>query len=185
MPAAAAPATLLPRHMLAPLLGLLIALNVLAWWWFTQPGGSSAPAQAESPATAARSPAAGTMPANAVPDGPAGERDPVETVLSVLPARALRAGMGASAALPALPVTPGVRAAEAPAVLPRQAAAEPVARAKAPGADDGPRARCSDRNFLSQLVCMKRECGDPALQNHPECVKMHEQEQALRRAHER
>jgi hypothetical protein len=43
-------------------------------------------------------------------------------------------------------------------------------------ASAGPRARCGDRNFLSMLICMKRECELPALQSHPECVKMREQE---------
>ena len=45
----------------------------------------------------------------------------------------------------------------------------------------GPRARCGDRNFLSLLVCMKRECEAPALAAHPECVKMREQEEAMQR----
>jgi hypothetical protein len=40
----------------------------------------------------------------------------------------------------------------------------------------GPSARCGDRNFLSKLICMKRECEQAALQSHPECVKMREQE---------
>jgi hypothetical protein len=45
-------------------------------------------------------------------------------------------------------------------------------------ADAGPRARCGERNFLSMLVCIKRECEAPSLRNHPECVKMREQEEA-------
>jgi hypothetical protein len=30
------------------------------------------------------------------------------------------------------------------------------------------------------LICMKRECEQSALQSHPECVKMREQEEAQR-----
>lgn len=182
-PPATQPATLLPRHLLAPVLGLLVALNVLAWWWFTQSSGPS-PAKTDAPAVAAQ-PNGGAVPANAVQERLANERDPVETVLSVLPARSLKAGVGASGVSPAAPATPGARAPEAPVMLPRQAAVEPVARSRSAAVDDGPRARCGDRNFLLQLVCMKRECSEPALQNHPECVKMQEQEQALRRSHER
>jgi hypothetical protein len=40
--------------------------------------------------------------------------------------------------------------------------------------------RCGDRNFLSLLICMKNQCEQPALRNHPECVKMREQEEAQR-----
>jgi len=34
--------------------------------------------------------------------------------------------------------------------------------------------------FLSLLICMKRECDQAALQSHPECVKMREQEEFQR-----
>jgi hypothetical protein len=44
----------------------------------------------------------------------------------------------------------------------------------------GPRARCGDRGFLSMLICVKRECEQPSLQGHPECVKLREQEERNR-----
>ena len=37
-----------------------------------------------------------------------------------------------------------------------------------------------DRGFLSMLMCMKRECEQPALHSHPECMKMREQEDSQR-----
>jgi hypothetical protein len=48
-----------------------------------------------------------------------------------------------------------------------------------------PRARCGERNFFSMLVCIKRECGDPAVSAHAECVKLREQEAAGRARAER
>jgi hypothetical protein len=39
-----------------------------------------------------------------------------------------------------------------------------------------PRMRCGDRNFLSMLVCLKRECADPAVSAHAECVTLRQQE---------
>jgi non-specific serine/threonine protein kinase len=42
----------------------------------------------------------------------------------------------------------------------------------------GPRARCGDRRFIALLVCMKQQCLQPALQDHPECRRMREMEQA-------
>ena len=63
------------------------------------------------------------------------------------------------------------------------AAATNPARTQTAGADAlGPRARCGDRNFLSLLVCMKRECEAPSLAGHPECVRMREQEEAAQRS---
>jgi hypothetical protein len=72
--------------------------------------------------------------------------------------------------------------------MPQAAAPKPRASADAASAPlpaqanaaTGPRARCGERNFLSMLICVKRECEAPALQNHPECVKMREQEDAQR-----
>jgi hypothetical protein len=41
-----------------------------------------------------------------------------------------------------------------------------------------PRARCGERNFFSMLLCLKRECQNPAVSAHAECVKLREQEAA-------
>ncbi len=153
------------------LLGGLLVLNVLAWWWFTRPSATepAAPqvaAQAASPAVAAPLPA---------------EAAASETIMSILPARspATRVSSADSTAVP----------------RPADGADSPV-RARAPGeaapptvaaiaaitaaAATGPRARCGERNFLSMLICVKRECEQPSLQSHPECVKMREQEDGQR-----
>jgi hypothetical protein len=163
-PPAAAPAVPrgLPQRGLVGVLAGLVALNILAWWWFTRPDPAP-PAVAAAPAPAA---VAAAPPASAA----SAAAEPVETILSVLPARVS-------------PPAPGPTATAVPAAV-GTAATTPVAGARPGGAADaalGPRARCGDRNFLSLLVCMKRECDAPALSGHPECVKMREQEEASHR----
>jgi serine/threonine protein kinase len=186
-PAGPAARTAPSRRTLLQLLALLIALNIASWWYFTQPSApepardaaplAAVPAPAALPTPAAESPAASTA---------AVRSDPVETVLSVMPPRLQRpasapTGAAASSVAPvnATPPAGSVTVAAPPA------AAMPARTGAAPGVADaaaGPRARCGDRNFLSQLVCMKRECDDPALRGHPECVKMREQEEAGQRS---
>jgi hypothetical protein len=110
-----------------------------------------------------------------------------ETILSVLPARAQRGpARAASAPTPVTaarnPDTPPPRSAPIDAAAPRVADAtagrtpKPVAAAES----TDPRARCGERNFFSMLVCLKRECQNPALSAHAECVKLREQEASHR-----
>lgn len=198
------------RRQQGTLLAILLLLNVLAWWWFTRSGSpGAAPLQAGAAAAAAASrpsAAASVAGGGTIAQPPVTDVGPSETVLSVLPARAPRTqaseppkastpsgGADASAAAPrtaaesaappraadaaaALPLPAG----SAPGVRPRNAAATPPAAVPDPTSD--PRARCGDRSFLSLLVCMKRECESAALRNHPECVKMREQEEAQRQS---
>ena len=195
--APAAPA----RRSLLPVLAFLVALNILAWWWFTRQGdgvpGAPAVVASESAATTAVPASAATATAVAPTAaasmaGPTRATEPAETILSVLPARAPRpavvVGADGSTAAQALPATPPaavaapstgatpLRSTDLPAAVGRAGATTPVAPATADG--QGPRARCGDRMLLTLLVCMKRECEAPALRNHPECVKMREQEDA-------
>ncbi len=197
------------RRQQGVLLAILLLLNVLTWWWFTRSTSSGTePRQATAApaaATARPSIAASAAGGGTTVQPPVTDVGPSETVLSVLPARAPRAA--ASAPPSALPnAAPPPRGAEPPAAAPRvateavsplraadAAAATPAASAAgvrprnvagspsvaAPDATMGPRARCGERSFLSLLVCMKRECEAAALRNHPECVKMREQEEAL------
>ncbi|MDH4061982.1 MAG: protein kinase [Aquincola sp.] len=180
------------RRQSLVVLALLLVLNVLAWWWFARAGGhvdrvlpGLAAGMASTPASA---------PASEALAAPRPGIEPNETVLSVLPPRVPRAG--ASTPADAAPL----RSTEPIAAAPRSVGdgvslrpGEPVTTAEARGrtaasgplaavvdAMQGPRERCGDRNFLSQLVCMKRECESAALRTHPECVKMREQEEAQR-----
>ena len=190
-PAAARPSS----RALMPVLLLLIALNVAAWWYFTKPSAADRaqePARTVDAAPAAPPAAVPTVAAAAEPAAspPAVARTdpPQETILSVMPARPPRAASapstGSSAAPPIAAPTaaPGVTAAVPSAAAPTPATTNAAARTAAPTVvADGPRARCGDRNFISMLVCMKRECDDPTLRSHPECVKMREQEDASQR----
>jgi hypothetical protein len=114
-----------------------------------------------------------------------------ETILSVLPARVPRAASApaSAATLPRLAdALPRAASAIGPVASAPLVAVRPARAASgvAPVAElQGPRARCGERNFLSMLVCVKRECGDPALANHPECVKLREQEEAGTRSQQR
>ncbi len=176
--AAAAPARTSPR--LLGVLAVLLLLNLLAWWWFTRSPPSPA---AAAPADVAAKPV-GAAPAASVAK-PAQDSDGAETILSVMPARATAARPPASAPLGTAGVgaRPGEAAsasASAPPARPRAGNDAAAAQAVTNTAAFGPRARCGDRNFLSMLICVKRECEAPALQGHPECVKMREQEETQR-----
>ncbi len=196
-PAAPAPSSsLLPRRSSVAVLAALMVANVLAWWWYTR---GEAPTRAERApvAAAAPSPAAITAPAASATvmtapgiaeSAPAATARPAdaggtETILSVLPARAPR--NAASAATLSTAASAPVRGLDTP--LPRVAPLDPAAprvadatagrAVKAIGAEStDPRARCGERNFFSLLLCIKRECQNPAVSAHPECVKLREQE---------
>jgi hypothetical protein len=202
--AASAPAprsALLPQRSSMLVLAGLVALNVLAWWWFTRGDAphSDARASALAPALAAPARAASApAPAAAMTTAPVPSAEPAETILSVLPARAPRpsaaaasaplAATAASAATarmlepPPLPRAPALDSAATPRVAdtaanrgPRPAVADPI----------DPRARCGERSFLSMLVCIKRQCTEPAVAAHAECVRLREQEGAPTRDSDR
>ena len=188
--ATAAPARTSPR--LRGVLATLLVLNLLAWWWFTRSPPSPA---AAAPEAAAAVPALVAKPAGAAPAAsvatpataakPAQDSEGAETILSIMPARPTAARPPASGAVSTAGV--GVRPAEAasaaaapPPARPRAVNDAAAAQAVTNSVAFGPRARCGDRNFLSMLICVKRECEAPALHSHPECVKMREQEETQR-----
>ena len=158
------------------LLGALLMLNALAWWWIMRPASPADAAPAAVQVAAPALPAAAASAARA-------DAERTETILSVLPARdtSPRVVSAASAALPRLPETADMptRTGGAPVatITSSPAAATPAVLTTAAL---GPRARCGDRNFLSMLICMKRECEQAAMFSHAECVKMREQEESQR-----
>ena len=163
------------------LLGALLLLNLLAWWWFALRSSSGPAVAPPALATAALVPPAPlASAAMAMPSKPALPADMAasETILSILPARNAPARVPVAASVP----VPRPAEAAAPLPLPRPrppAEATPFPMTAATAAA-GPRARCGERNFLSMLICVKRECEQAALHNHPECVKMREQEDTQR-----
>ena len=180
------PAAARPTRSLGLLAGLVV-LNLLAWWWFTrttasepvlppvQAASAPAPAAPMVPSTPAPPVTARTEPpsVSARPE-PGREAAATETVLSVMPARPSTTRPASAAdAGPARPPEPVA----AVTTRPRPGNEAPAAAA---AVADGPRARCGDRNFLSMLICVKRECEQPALHGHAECVKLREQEEMQR-----
>ena len=175
----------------------------LAWWWFTRgdaaqrqqatpiataaPKPAAPPASANTPKVAATitlPPAASAVAITATPSNSGGN----ETILSVLPARAPRASSNAASAAAATRVldTPLPRSPAIDAAAPRVADATAGALAKpAPALSADPRVRCGERNFFSMLICLKRECQNPALSAHAECAKLREQEAAQSSSNER
>jgi hypothetical protein len=80
-----------------------------------------------------------------------------------VPERARTAAEPAEAAAPPSPVV----ATSAP---------PPPSIASAPSAN----ALCADRAFIARAVCLESECAKPALRQHPQCVRMREQQETLR-----
>jgi hypothetical protein len=71
----------------------------------------------------------------------------------------------------ATPLAPAAARATTPvqaAAMPRRAAVERAT----PALPADPRERCGDRNFISQVACMKRECERPEFSGHAECRRM-------------
>ena len=160
------------------------------------PAASVAPPTMPAPALAARDAAVATpAPAGSQPDAQAA---------------VLIAGAAASAALsasadttpvahkPARPpaaattaATPPARAASRPGrktperVQPATETVQlsvpstPVAP-PSPAAPAAPGTLCGDRAFIARAVCLQSECSKPALRQHPNCVRMREQQEVLR-----
>jgi len=73
----------------------------------------------------------------------------------------------------------GERAAERLAERAERRAATAASRPE-PRRDDAPAELCAGRNFLTRLFCLKRECSKPEYRQHPQCVRLREQEEANR-----
>ncbi len=173
---------------LVRLLAALLLLNLLAWWWFTRPAPASVPAvplatpSLAQPVAAASAVAAPTVAAAATRAMPV-EAAASETILSILPARSAAARAPATASTAAPRPADAVDSAARPRPI-AYATPAPAAAVVGPGPDAGPdagpRARCGERVFLSMLICIKRECEQPALHSHPECLRLREQEDMQR-----
>lgn len=58
-------------------------------------------------------------------------------------------------------------------------APEPPKPAPPPAAPSQSAGLCADSRFLAHALCLQRECSKAALQQHPQCVRMREQQRAL------
>ena len=63
-----------------------------------------------------------------------------------------------------------------PPAAPQVASPRP---APPPAPASPPAGLCADSRFLAHALCLQRECGKPALQQHPQCVRMREQQRAI------
>jgi serine/threonine protein kinase len=212
---ASAASRLPQRSSLMVLAALAVLNVLAWWWFtrseappapVTAARPAAAPAAADGPSGgSAEYPVIGTAAADTAPATPAAGAGN-ETILSVLPARLPKAAPAASAvgtaAVATLPasaaVAPLARPGDAPlartplvdaaaARVAADAAARSASAALKPAVVDAgdPRARCGDRNYFSLLVCLKRECQNPVLAAHPECVRLREQEAGARPSSER
>jgi len=71
-------------------------------------------------------------------------------------------------------VSPRASERQARAAARREAESSDAARASSPAEV------CGGRFFLSRVFCMKRECGKPEFAQHPQCVRLRQQEEANR-----
>ena len=71
-------------------------------------------------------------------------------------------------------VSPRASERQARAAARREAESSDSARASSPAEV------CGGRFFLSRVFCMKRECGKPEFAQHPQCVRLRQQEEANR-----
>jgi len=186
------PAEAPPRKRHAWLWGLVALVAVVAlggalWRGDTRPD-TAPPQAAATPAGAAASsspaavePASPASTASAAPPPlPAASSAPIPSASSAAPAAPARPSTAARRSKPSPPAAE--LGASVPAeVAPPAAAAPPEPVASAPARPAPPRELCADTRFLNRAVCLQNECSKPGLRQHPQCVQMREQQDALRR----
>lgn len=192
----------------AAILGSLAALLVLGsmgWLWSpsaaTPAASQAAQATDTTPAGVAKQRLDGAAPIHA--PAPAPESEAVARAVDAV--QALRAGSTvpdasadvepAAAATAALQPTPArstatrdrkARAPQPPAAAAARAEARPQAEITASAAaiapaPAAPATLCEDSRFFAHAVCLQNECSKPAMQQHPQCLRLHELQDSLRR----
>lgn len=183
-------------------LAALLVLGSMGWLW-GPPAATPAASQATdtTPAGVAKQRLDGAAPIDA--PAPAPESEAVARAVDAV--QALSAGSTvpdasadvepAAAATAALQPTPArstatrdrkARAPQPPAAAAARAEARPqveitasaAAIAPAPAA---PATLCEDSRFFAHAVCLQNECSKPAMQQHPQCLRLHELQDSLRR----
>ena len=92
-------------------------------------------------------------------------------------ASAVRQTSTSGSARPESPATVRPQPAATGEALP---ASDPAERPR-PSVASSPKEACGNRVFIAQAICMKRQCAKPRFTQHPQCVKLREQEAAHRR----
>ena len=145
-----------------------------------------APAPATPPASETVVPAALVLPASSAPVATASAPDAAGSASSTPHAEAAPAHP-ASAPPPKpqarktprqpAPTPPPVVQVAEPAPAPPPPPPTPASRPAAPVA---PATLCSDSQLFAHSVCLQRECSRPGMRQHPQCMRMREQQQVLR-----
>ena len=177
-----------PAHLRAVLVGTLaltLALGGLGLWigrGGTRPDASvqaapapvAAAAAAPAPESAALAQVAEALQQLQTPPAAPREVPPESAPVPAPPAKAAarRPAAKPASAQAVVPAPEPVRVAEpAPAPPPPVAAPRPAP----------PRELCAGTQFVARGYCLQTECGQPGLQAHPQCVRMREQQDAMRR----
>ena len=184
--------------------GAAIVLMAAAFVWTISPGprsGSAMPSAEVVKTSAAQTPASAAapvaMPSSSARAAPAASTSVAAAVASDVPPLAA----SASAAAPSRALTPAPKsepAARAPArtasktatarppmapapAAPVVEAPAPVAPTPAPPAPAPAATLCAGQAFIAHAVCLQTECNKPAMRQQAQCVRMREQQEALRR----
>lgn len=175
---------------------MALLLAALAAVWLALPHRATPSAHADVAATASTTPAAAVPPpielpaSAALPDAVMAMPTPA---LSAAPAQSpVAAPMTTARTEPPAKTRPAPREGtkplgrpsvppSAPQVAAEPAAAPPQPVAPAPVATPETGALCADRRFIAHAVCLQAECDKPSMRQHPQCVRMREQQDALRR----
>lgn len=197
------PVARIAAAILVPLAALLV-LGSMGWLW-SPSAVTPAASQATdtTPAEVAKQRLDGAAPIHA--PAPAPESEAVARAANAV--QALRAGSTvphasadadvepAAAATAALQPTPArstatrdrkARAPQPPAAAAARVEARPQAEITASAAaiapaPAAPATLCEDSRFFAHAVCLQNECSKPAMQQHPQCLRLHELQDSLRK----
>ena len=169
----------------AVLIALLAVFAIGALWGIGRIAARTPAPLAEAPAVAAPAP----RPPPAPPAPSLAAAPPVTPAIAPACAPAAAPAPAPAAVIDSKPAAPTPAR---PAPAPRPARPEvtapppppaPVAEAPRPAPPPAPASPpaglCADSRFLAHALCLQRECGKPALQQHPQCVRMREQQRAI------
>lgn len=200
------PVTRIAAAILVSLAALLV-LGSMGWLWgppaVTPAASQAAQATDTTPAGVAKQRLDGAAPIEA--PAPAPESEAVARAVDAV--QALSAGSTvpdasadadvepAAAATAALQPTPArptatrdrkARAPQPPAAAAARAEARPQAEITASAtaiapAPAAPATLCEDSRFFAHAVCLQNECSKPAMQQHPQCLRLHELQDSLRK----
>lgn len=169
----------------------LISMGIFIGRWDARPDAPS-PQSTRPSAPALAAPSTPDALPNAAPESAALAQVAAALESLQAPATIAPTASAASAAEPAHAAKPPARrrTAKASAEPPPPPAAEPVVTPEPPPPAPAPvaaprpappRELCAGTSFVARGYCMQTECDKPGMGSHPQCVRMREQQDAMRR----